>query len=186
LDFYRPGDFIALDSLFFAPPLDTVLALATVSYWALEHVALKRLMQDPSIAVQLMRHMAEEKQRLDTIAMLMGQLTARDRTAALLLILWRRLKPAPSVAATDENKECAMLPLTQKQLADYLGLNVIHLNRTLRNLRDSDVIHFRKGVLTIKNVARLEQIVGRYLDPYRGELPRTNVLPSHAMLPNAG
>src|SRR6266566_1014187 len=73
LDLYRPGDFIALDSLFFAPPLDTVLALTTVSYWALDHAVLNQLMQDPRIAVQLMRHMAEEKQRLDTIAMLMGR-----------------------------------------------------------------------------------------------------------------
>src|SRR2546430_4653132 len=63
LDLYRPGDFIGLENLFFAPALDTVLALTNVSYWALDHAALNGLMQEPRIALQLMRHMAEEKQR---------------------------------------------------------------------------------------------------------------------------
>ena len=47
LDLYFPGDLIELDSLFFGPPLDTVLALTRVSYRALDHAALNRLMQEP-------------------------------------------------------------------------------------------------------------------------------------------
>jgi len=158
LDLYRPGDFIGLDSLFFAPALDTVFALTNVSYWVLDHGALNRLMQAPRVALQLMRHMAEEKQRVDTIAILLGQLKARERTAALLLFLWRRLRPASGRAATGENE--AGLPFTQKQLADYLGLDVIHLNRVLGGLRNSGALKFRKGVIIVKDLAQLEQIAG--------------------------
>ncbi|SRR6266536_4447109 len=158
LDLYLPGDFIDLDSLFFAPPLDTVLALTPVNYWALDHPALNRLMREPRIALQLMRQMAEERRRLDTIAILMGKLKAPERTAALLLLLLRRLKPASSDVATGENQASASLPLTQQQLADYLGLNTIYLNRTLGALRKSGALRFRKGTIIIKDVRQLRRI----------------------------
>jgi CRP-like cAMP-binding protein len=161
LDLYLPGDLIELDSLFFAPPLDTVRALTSVSYRALDHAALKRLMQEPRITLHLMRHLAEEKQRLDAIAILLGQFKARERTAALLLLIWRRLKQALGTATTGENEDCASLPLTQKQLADYLGLDVIHMNRTLGALRNSGALRFRKGAIVIKNVTQLKQIARR-------------------------
>jgi CRP-like cAMP-binding protein len=160
LDLYFPGDLIELDSLFFAPPLDTVLALTRVSYRALDHAALNRLMQEPRITLQLMRHLVEEKQRLDVIAILLGQFKARQRTAALLLLIWRRLKKTLGTANTDENEDRASLPITQKQLADYLGLDVIHLNRTLGSLRNSGALRFRRGAIVIKNVTQLKQIAG--------------------------
>jgi len=158
LDLCRPGDFIGLESLFFASALDTVLALTNVSYLALDHAGLNRLMQQPKIALQLMRHMAEEKQRVDTIAILLGQLKARERTAVLLLFLCSRLRPASGRAATGENQ--AGLPFTQKQLAEYLGLNVIHLNRVLSRLRNSGALKFRRGTIIVKDLPQLEQIAG--------------------------
>jgi CRP/FNR family transcriptional regulator, anaerobic regulatory protein len=159
LDLYFPGDLIELDSLFFARPLDTVLALTRVSYRALDHAALNRLMQEPRIALQLMHHLVKEKQRGDTIALLLGHFKARERTAALLLLIWRRLKQTVGTANTDENEDS--LPLTQKQLADYLGLDAIHLNRTLGALRNSGALRFRKGAIVVNNVTQLRHIAGR-------------------------
>jgi CRP-like cAMP-binding protein len=157
LDLYLPGDFIELDSLFFAPSLDTVLALTNVNYWALDHAALYRLMEEPKVALQLMRHMAEEKQRLDTIAILLGKLKALERTAALLFALSRRVS---GTAAIGENEDRPSLPLTQRQLADYLGLDLIHLNRTLGALRNSGALRCGKGAIVIKDVTQLKQIAG--------------------------
>jgi CRP/FNR family transcriptional regulator, anaerobic regulatory protein len=158
LDLYRPGDFIGLDNLFFAPALDTVLALTTLSYSAIDYAALYQLLQHPNIALQLMQNMAEEKQRVDTIATFLGQLKARERTAALLLFLWRRLRRASGKAATGGNE--AGLPFTQKQLANYLGVDVIHLNRVLSRLRNGGALKLRKGVMIINDVTWLEQIAG--------------------------
>src|SRR5262245_4792637 len=61
LDLYFPGDLIELDSLFFARPVDTVLALTRVNYRALDHAALNGLIQEPRIALQLMHHLVKEK-----------------------------------------------------------------------------------------------------------------------------
>jgi CRP/FNR family transcriptional regulator, anaerobic regulatory protein len=177
LDLYLPGDFIELDSLFFAPSLDTVLALTNVSYWALDHAALNGLMQKPRVALQLMRHMAEEKQRLDTIAILLGRLKARERTATLLLALSRRMNPPSGTAATGENEDRASLPLTQKQLADYLGLDLIHTNRTLGALRNSGAVRCRKGAIVIMDVTQLEQIAEALDRSYRIESAPGNKSP---------
>jgi CRP/FNR family transcriptional regulator, anaerobic regulatory protein len=158
LDLYRSGDFFGLENLFFAPALDTVLALTTLSYSAIDHAALHQLLQHPSIALQLMRNMAEEKQRVDTIATFLGQLKARERTAALLIFLWRRLRRVSGRAATAGNE--AGLPFTQKQLANYLGLDVIHLNRVLSRLRNSGALKLQKGVIIVKDATQLKQIAG--------------------------
>jgi CRP-like cAMP-binding protein len=106
-----------------------------------------------------MRHLVIEKQRRDTIALLLGHFKARERTAALLLLIWRRLKQSVGTANTDENEDS--LPLTQKQLADYLGVDAIHLNRTLGALRNSGALHFRKGTIVVNNVAQLRHIAER-------------------------
>jgi len=164
LDVYLPGDFIGLDGLFFAPALDSVVALTSVRYWAIEHATLLRLMQKPEIALLLMRRVTEEKRRVDTIATLLGQVKARERTAALLLFLLRRLKLASDGAASEKGTS-ARLPLTQKQLADYLGLNVVHLNRTLSALRDGGVVRFENGLIVVHDAIQLEQIAGGAAEP---------------------
>jgi hypothetical protein len=119
-----------------------------------------------------MQNMAEEKQRIETIATFLGQLKARERTAAVLLFLWRRLRRASGKAATGRNE--AGLPFTQKQLANYLGVDVIHLNRVLSGLRNGGALQLRKGVVVINDVTRLEQIAGAQglsmLDPARSKL----------------
>ncbi|MCJ2023614.1 Crp/Fnr family transcriptional regulator [Methylobacterium sp. J-067] len=48
------------------------------------------------------------------------------------------------------------LPLTQKDLAEMLGLTSVHVNRTLQLLRDSGLIVLRKRRLLIPDVARLK------------------------------
>jgi len=41
------------------------------------------------------------------------------------------------------------MPFSQRHLADALGLTTIHVNRTLRALRDENLIDVRGGVLRI-------------------------------------
>ena len=145
--------------MFFASAFDDVVALTNASYWALEHGAVHELMRQPAIALQLMQYLTMEKRRVDLLATLLGQAKAYERTAALLLFLSHRLK-LESGGATGEKEESAHLPLTQKDLADYLGLNVIHLNRTLAGLRDSGVVRFQNGMIIIHDAAKLRQIAG--------------------------
>jgi CRP-like cAMP-binding protein len=80
---------------------------------------------------------------------------ARERTAHYLLELAERL------AATGENTEHGYrCPLTQDTLADALGLTKIHVNRTLRQLREDQLLSFRWGSVEFINRRRLEEMSG--------------------------
>jgi CRP-like cAMP-binding protein len=55
------------------------------------------------------------------------------------------------------------LPLTQTDLAECLGLTQIHVNRTLRELREAGLVEFRSGVVRI--VARERLVAIAEFDP---------------------
>ena len=48
------------------------------------------------------------------------------------------------------------LPLTQDELGDVLGMTSVHANRTLRDLREAQLITLQRRRLTILNVDRLK------------------------------
>jgi len=56
------------------------------------------------------------------------------------------------------SKEGYDCPLTQYHLADALGLSAIHVNRVLRQLRESGVVTFRDGHVTFHDYAGLVQL----------------------------
>ena len=56
------------------------------------------------------------------------------------------------------NDHCFTLPLTQADLAEATGLTGVHVNRTLRRLREEEVMSFRNGEVVISDVARLARI----------------------------
>lgn len=47
------------------------------------------------------------------------------------------------------------LPLTQGEIADLLGLSIVHVNRTIQDLRSTGVVSWRGGTITIVDQARL-------------------------------
>ena len=62
------------------------------------------------------------------------------------------------------------LPLTQRELADLLGLSSVHVNRTLQNLRSRGLIELSHQRLTVRNRAGLYEMAEfdpRYLDGSR-------------------
>lgn len=59
------------------------------------------------------------------------------------------------------------LPLTQADLAECLGLTSVHINRTLKELRETGVVEFRGGRVSINDWPRLREIAEfdpRYLN----------------------
>jgi CRP-like cAMP-binding protein len=81
----------------------------------------------------------------------LGRRLALERVAHLLCELYERLRP---VGLIDANS-CAF-PVTQMDLADATGLSVVHLNRTLQELRSSGLILLRERTLTIPDLDALK------------------------------
>lgn len=80
----------------------------------------------------------------------LGRRTARARLASLLSELQVRLQ---IVGLADETGYD--LPLTQTDLAECSGLTNVHVNRTLRELREDGLIEFQAGRVTVHDRAAL-------------------------------
>lgn len=60
------------------------------------------------------------------------------------------------------------LPMTQADLGDATGLTPVHVNRTLRRMRETELINYERRLLTIQDVDRLKSTCSfdsRYLYP---------------------
>jgi CRP-like cAMP-binding protein len=83
----------------------------------------------------------------------LGRRTAIARVAAFFCELRVRLG---IVGLTDGDSY--LLPLTQLDIAECLGLTSVHVNRTLRELREQGLVEVRRGRVTIQNLAGLERV----------------------------
>jgi CRP-like cAMP-binding protein len=107
-------------------------------------------------AWRLCRHAAET--RLVRHIVRLGRLPAYERVADLLVDLHERQRRAGLADARTMN-----LPLTQEALADHLGLSIVHVNRTLQQLRRDRMIDYHAGRVVMRDAERLASIAA-----YRG------------------
>ncbi len=83
----------------------------------------------------------------------LGRQTAYERVAHFLLELRERL------AAVDRVQENRFsFPITQEVLADALGLSVVHMNRTMQQLRRDGLVEQRATAITLRDVPALASI----------------------------
>lgn len=83
------------------------------------------------------------------------QHTADGRLAHLLAETWCRLG---FVGLADEDG--FDLPLNQIELSNACGTTTVHMNRTVRTLRESGIAQIRRGRVTIPDRAKLEALGG--------------------------
>ena len=90
------------------------------------------------------------EQRLYDHVVRMGRLSAKERVIHLLLELRERLERVGLVKG-----DTFKIPLTQEIFADALGLSVVHINRTLKELRNEGLVYVRSGSATLLDPERL-------------------------------
>jgi CRP-like cAMP-binding protein len=95
----------------------------------------------------------------ETIATL-GQRDAGQRIAWALLRIWQRLRAA-GIGANGT----VPLPFRQQDLADALGLSLVHTNKTLARFRARQLCDWSEGVLRVLDARALAQVATMELDP---------------------
>ena len=95
---------------------------------------------------------ADERRALDQIVRL-GRLTALERMAHLFLGLHERL----AVVGQAEGERFP-LPVTQETLADVSGLSVVHVNRTMQELKRQNLVQVERGWARLLNRNALAQL----------------------------
>src|SRR5205807_1744095 len=90
---------------------------------------------------------------------------ALERVAHFLLELLTRLK---IIGLADERS--FRMPLTQELIADALGLSVPHVNRTLRQLRDDELVSIEGHIVVVRDMEALSALADferSYLSHFR-------------------
>ena len=96
---------------------------------------------------------AADEQRLIHHVVRLGRQTAYERFCSLFLELADRFE----LINPGECDRFA-LPVTQEVLSDALGLSIVHVNRTLQQMKRNELIDLRSGTLRILNRPVMERL----------------------------
>ena len=154
ISFFLPGDSIGVLDIQHPAAQCTIVAITDLELLNAARVVETIASPDASMpnVIEAFRKepIRRRARQLDHILRL-GRLTALERTAHLLLELNDRM----SVAGLAHNDRFA-LPLTQSQLGETLGLSLVHVNRTMQQLRRDGLIELKSGWATILDRERME------------------------------
>jgi CRP-like cAMP-binding protein len=154
LSIHIPGEIPDLLSLHL-PVIDhdlTTLTESTLGF--IQHDALRELIQRrPNVSAALWRETLIDSAIFREWIVNVGCRTALPRMAHLLLEMHERLELIGRTANGSFE-----LPITQVELADCLGLSVVHVNRTLQQLRHEGLLATERKNFHLLEKVKLEDL----------------------------
>jgi CRP/FNR family transcriptional regulator len=158
---FLPGEFCGIKTIFMTRQPDAIEALTPASTRRIHYREVLALAaKDFAVAMHLARQLALDERHLHNWNVRLGRANAEERLAALLLEFRNRLLKLG--VSADER---FVLPLTQQQIADHVGLTTVHVNRILRRFRELNMVVIQKSeVVFLKDVASLEGLARPVLD----------------------
>lgn len=152
--FLLPGDLVS-GALVFDDRLNVIVEAITDvtchNYARAEFRA--ALAANPNLFEAVLRAWAEESLQIAQLAVSLGQCTAEERIARLIVNLSERLAKRRMV-----EDDAFDFPLRQWHIAEYTGLTHVHVSKVLGQLRRDGLIDFKDRVLTIRNPVALRRI----------------------------
>lgn len=154
LNFALPGDMVGLQMAIMDEMQHTVTALSEVTLCVFQRDKMWTVFKDfPALSFSMTWLAAREEQLLDGHLLSMGQRTAVERAAYLILHLYDRCEVAG--LAGNNAMPC---PFNQTHLSEALGITPVHTSRTLRKLNQRGLIRWTKDSLIIAERDELEHI----------------------------
>lgn len=154
--FVFPGDFLGLQAGVMGEMQHSVESSTAMTLCVFDRTELWSLFKaDAARAFDLTWIAASEEHFLGEALLTIGQRGARERVAWALLKLYRRCDGLGLA-----NGGAVPLPFRQQDLADALGLSLVHTNKMLSGLRASQVASWTDGRLQVFDFEALVAIVG--------------------------
>jgi CRP-like cAMP-binding protein len=149
-----PGDFVDLHSFPLQRLDHSIMALAPSRVAVVPHERLRLITEtEPHLTRLLWLTTAMDAAIHREWLVSIGRRSALGRVAHVLCELYERFN---IVGMTDGTSY--LLPLTQVDLAECLGLTPIHINRTLRALRLQRLVTFRSNRVIIDDLEALQKV----------------------------
>lgn len=156
INFVFPGDFVGLQATLMGEMKHTVRAITPMRLCSFARKRLWEMFRDqPARAYDLTWIAAVEEHFLGETIATLGQRDATERLSWALLRIWRRLQAVGLVRGTT-----VPLPFRQQDVADALGLSLVHTNKTVARLRRDGLAIWSGGQLTVPDLERLARAAG--------------------------
>jgi CRP/FNR family transcriptional regulator len=128
-------------------------AIDTVRYCIFPRVRLRTLMQDfPHLEARLLKFASTELVAAQEQMLLLGRKSAQERVASFLMARSR-------LAGVQDSSACFVLPMARGDIADYLGITIETVVRTLRKLRNEGMIEIiNTAEVVLSNRAELQNL----------------------------
>ncbi|AVO47194.1 Crp/Fnr family transcriptional regulator [Phreatobacter cathodiphilus] len=158
LNFLLPGDLMGLQASLLSVAQHGIEALTDVEVCVFPRRKVWDLfVKMPQLAYEVAWLGSREESLIDENLLSIGQRNATERIASLVISLYRRAEALGLV-----NDRSFVFPLSQQQLADALGLSLVHTNKTWAKLRRAGLFSFAQGRLTLENPRLTERIAAQY------------------------
>ncbi|HYW93446.1 MAG TPA: fumarate/nitrate reduction transcriptional regulator Fnr [Gammaproteobacteria bacterium] len=153
--FHFPGELVGLDALSADVHGCTATTLETTTVCAIPFDRLDELAgRIPGLRRQLLRLMSRELVADEQMLLLVGQKTAEQRLAALLLSISSRFH-SRGYSATEFN-----LSMSRDDIGNYLGLAVETVSRLFSRFQSDKLLRVRRKNVRLLDVDRLHAIAG--------------------------
>lgn len=165
INFLFPGDLIGLQSMLDEPMTHGVEALTPSRLCIFPRDRFIDFVgHNPKMGYDVIWLAAKEESALEEHLVALGQRNAKERIAYLALFI---LKRAEGTCLASQGR--VELSITQGQIADMLGLSLVHTNRSMQALRRDGLVRWSLNSIEIPDAETVSQFV-RY-DP-GGSRPR--------------
>ena len=156
ISFVMPGDFIGLQAGVMGEMKHSVEATTEMTLCVFDRSSIWNLFKsEPERAFDLTWIAAIEEHFLGESLAALGQQSGRERVAWALVRLYKQLS-----ALDLRKKNSVPLPYRQNDLADALGLSLVHTNKILSRLRLGGLAIWTNGVLTVPSLPALAAVSG--------------------------
>lgn len=165
INFVFPGDFVGLQAGLMGEMKHSVAASTPMVLCVFKRDDLWNLFKvQPNRAYDLTWIAAVEEHFLGETIATLGQRDASQRIAWAFLRIEKRLS-AVGLAISKPPNSSVPLPFRQQDLADALGLSLVHTNKTLARLRDKKIVQWTDGILRILDSYALAEIAMAVPEP---------------------
>jgi len=156
VNFMFPGDLVGLQAAMGDPLGHGVEALTSATLCVFARDRFPELVRThPELGFDVIWLAAKEEEALEEHLVALGQRSARERIAYLAVFLVQRAIETGIARGTS-----VTLSVTQSQIADMLGLSLVHTNRTLQALRQGNLISWNLSEIQIADIAAACEFAG--------------------------
>jgi CRP-like cAMP-binding protein len=153
LSFHFAGDMPDLQSIYLKTMDHSLGTVTAVRLAFVPHEAVRQMMQArPGVAAALFRHALIDGSIYREWIANIGRRTSIERVAHVICECFMRMRALGLAKKNDFE-----LPLSQGDLSDTTGLSVVHINRTMKELRRLGLIETNGGIHSILDWDMLQE-----------------------------